>query len=112
MLGSQSPKKLIEFYTKILGKPQWAEDTWASWQVGATSLGIGEHSKVKGKTKEKDRIILNFETKQVKREFARIKKLGAKVVKEPYEMMGGLIATFADPDGNLFQLMSPFEMEK
>jgi predicted enzyme related to lactoylglutathione lyase len=29
------------------------------------------------------------------------------VIKEPYEMEGGWIATLADPDGNYFQLVSP-----
>jgi predicted enzyme related to lactoylglutathione lyase len=31
------------------------------------------------------------------------------VVKEPYELQGMWIATFADPDGNYFQLTSPWE---
>jgi predicted enzyme related to lactoylglutathione lyase len=54
-------------------------------------------------------VILNFETKEVKDEFERIKGAGATVVKEPYEIEGMWIATFADPDGNYFQLMSPWE---
>ena len=51
----------------------------------------------------------------MKAEFERIKGLGTKVVAEPYRMdenQEGLIATFADPDGNYFQLMSPWEKEK
>ena len=39
---------------------------------------------------------------------------GATVVQEPYspgEEMDGLIATFTDPDGNYFQLMSPMGPE-
>jgi predicted enzyme related to lactoylglutathione lyase len=50
----------------------------------------------------------------VKGEFERIKKLGAAVVAEPYnpaEDPKGMIATFADPDNNYFQLMSPWENE-
>jgi predicted enzyme related to lactoylglutathione lyase len=44
----------------------------------------------------------------VKAEFERIKDLGAEVVAEPYEPGEGmLMCTFADPDGNYFQLMSP-----
>jgi predicted enzyme related to lactoylglutathione lyase len=37
--------------------------------------------------------------------------LGTRVVAEPYRMGEGdmWIATFADPDGNYFQLMSPWE---
>ena len=53
--------------------------------------------------------MFNFETKEVKKEFERIKKAGATVIKEPYEMSGAWIATFADPDGNYFQLMTPMQ---
>ena len=62
-----------------------------------------------GQAKEPQRVILNFETPQVQEEFERVKAAGAKVVKEPYELQGMWIATFADPDGNYFQLMSPWE---
>jgi predicted enzyme related to lactoylglutathione lyase len=51
--------------------------------------------------------MLNFETSQVKEEFERIKALGAEVIRAPYDMEGGWIATLADPDGNYFQLVSP-----
>ena len=40
-------------------------------------------------------------------EFERIKAAGATVIREPYEMGGGWIATLADPDGNYFQLVTP-----
>jgi predicted enzyme related to lactoylglutathione lyase len=53
--------------------------------------------------------MFNFETETVKEEFARIVELGGKSVKEPYEMGGMWIATLSDPDGNLFQLMSPWK---
>lgn len=97
MIGSAKPKVLAEFYEKVFGKPaDWSEGTWFGWQIGDTHLEIGEHSEVKGKAKEPQRIILNFETEQVKEEFERIKGLKAKVIKEPYEMEGMWIATFAD----------------
>lgn len=51
--------------------------------------------------------MLNFETTQVQEEFERIKVFGATVIREPYEMGGGWIATLADPDGNFFQLVTP-----
>jgi predicted enzyme related to lactoylglutathione lyase len=60
-----------------------------------------------GSTKDPGRIMINFETAQVKQEFDRIKALGGVVIKEPYEMEGGWIATLADPDGNYFQLVTP-----
>lgn len=112
MIGSTQPGVLAEFYQKVLGKPaDWAEGGWYGWKVGTTYLTFGEHSDVKGKAKEPQRVILNFETEKVKEEFERIRDLGAEVVQELYEMEGGWIATFADPDGNYFQLMSPWEIE-
>ena len=82
---------------------------WYGWRVGAAWLSIGQHSEVKDQAKEPQRVILNFETPQVQEEFDRIKATGASVVKEPYELQGMWIATFADPDGNYFQLMSPWQ---
>lgn len=110
MIGSSQPKILAEFYEKVLGKsPDMEEGGWYGWQIGSTFLSIGEHSEVKGKAKEPQRVMFNFETSEVKEEFDRMKKAGATVVKEPYEMQGAWIATMADPDGNYFQLMPPWE---
>ncbi len=111
MIGSAQPSVLGEFYAKVFGRPaDMNEDGWYMWQAGNCSLSIGEHSEVKGQAKEPSRIILNLETKQVKEEFERLKNLNVTVIKEPYEMGGGWIATLADPDGNYIQLMPPWEM--
>lgn len=112
MIGSANPKALADFYTKVFGRmPDMGEDTWYWWQIGAVNFSIGEHSEVKGMSKEPARLMLNIETPEVKKEFERIKDAGATVVKEPYEMQGAWIATFADPDGNYFQLMSPWKKD-
>jgi predicted enzyme related to lactoylglutathione lyase len=60
-----------------------------------------------GSAKDPGRVMFNLETAEVQAEFERIKGLGAVVIREPYEMGGGWIATLADPDGNYFQLVSP-----
>lgn len=113
MIGTQQPKVLAEFYEKVLGrKADMEEGGWWGWSVGSAFFSIGEHSEVHGEATEPQRIIFNFETKEVKEEFERIKATGAAVVKEPYEMGGMTIATFADPDGNYFQLATPWEAEK
>jgi predicted enzyme related to lactoylglutathione lyase len=110
MIGSAQPEALAEFYEKVLGKPDMVEVGWTGWKVGSAYFSIGAHSEVGGKASEPQRVILNFETETVKEEFDRIKTLGATVIKEPYEMEGVWIATLADPDGNYFQLMAPWEM--
>lgn len=106
------PKVLADFYEKVFEKkPDMDEDGYYGWQVGSGFLNIGEHDKAGGKSKDPVRVIINFETKEVKVEFERIKAIeGAEVISEPYSMMEGFwIATLADPDGNYFQLMSPWE---
>jgi predicted enzyme related to lactoylglutathione lyase len=113
MIGTLQPKQLVAFYEKVLGKPaEMADDEngFYGWQVGSGYLGVLKHSKMGGNTKDPGRVMLNFETSQVKEEFERIKALGAAVIAAPYEIGGGWIATLADPDGNYFQLMTPMEM--
>ena len=112
MIGSDDPKTLSDFYTKVLGNPTWEDDAYVGWQAGSSWLMIGAHSEVKGRNEMPGRIMLNFETPDVKGEFERIKGLGAGVQQEPYQPGGDgapemWIATFDDPDGNYFQLASP-----
>ena len=110
MIGTKQPLVLAVFYEKVLGKPADMvdqENGFWGWQAGNVFLGILSHSEMVGNTKDPGRVMINFETSQVKDEFERIKSLGGAVIKEPYEMGGGFIATLADPDGNYFQLMNP-----
>jgi predicted enzyme related to lactoylglutathione lyase len=112
MIGTKQSKTLSAFYEKVLGKPADmadGENGFFGWKVGDGYIGVLDHSEMGGKTKDPGRVMINFETPQVKEEFERIKAIGATVVREPYEMGNGWIATLADPDGNYFQLMSPME---
>jgi predicted enzyme related to lactoylglutathione lyase len=112
LLFSTNPEALSGFYGKILGKgPEWSEGGYFGHLAGDTYLVIGPHDKVTGPSREPERILLNFEAKDVKGEFTRIVGLGTKVIAEPYRMEGEemWIATLADPDGNFFQIVSPME---
>jgi len=113
MVGSKQTKPLVAFYESFFGQAPGMADTehgFYGWQLGGVYFAILDHSEMVGKTKDPGRIMLNFETQQVKEEFERVKKLGAGVVKEPYEMGGGWVATLTDPDGNYFQLVTPMQM--
>ena len=112
MLGSNDPKSLSDFYTKVLGEPTWDDGGYIGWELGGTGLMIGEHSEVKGRNEMPGRILWNLETADVKQEFERIKGLGVTVVKELYtpggeEYSDFWMATFEDVDGNYFQIASP-----
>ncbi len=110
MLGTSKVQEMAEFYEKVFERTaDMIDGGWYGWKIGNGFLTIGGHSEVHEEAKEPQRIIMNFETTEVKEEFERLKELGATVIKEPYGIEGALIATLADPDGNYFQLMTPWE---
>ena len=112
LIGSEHPKALVDYYTELFGKPGWEGGEFTGWPIGGGFLVVGPHNEVKGKNPDPGRILWNIETPDVKAEFDRLKAAGATVIQEPYhpgEEPKGWIATFADPDGNYFQLMSPME---
>lgn len=113
MIGTGQVQVLADFYEKVFEKrADMQEGGYYGWMVGNTFFTVGEHSEVKGKAQEPQRIMFNFETKEVQKEFDRIRNLGATVIKEPYQMQEAWVATLADPDGNYFQLMTPWEEAK
>jgi predicted enzyme related to lactoylglutathione lyase len=110
LIGSEDPKGLADYYTKLFGEPGWNEGGYTGWQVGTGWVTVGPHDQVKGKNSQPGRILWNIETADVKGDFEKFKAAGATVVQEPYspdEEPEGSIATFSDPDDNYFQLMSP-----
>jgi predicted enzyme related to lactoylglutathione lyase len=114
MIGSDNSDRLKEYYTKLFGKPAYEDPGYgfSSWQIGTGWLSVGPHDQVKGKNTSPGRILWNIETPDVKSEFERLKEAGAAVVQEPYnpggpDMPDAWVCTFADPDDNYFQLMSP-----
>lgn len=112
LIGSADPGRLTEYYSRLFGEPAFAEGGYTGWQIGSGWVTIGPHDQVSGKNAQPGRLIWNVETADVRGEFERMKAAGAIVVREPYTMDedatdSGFIATFADPDDNYFQLMSP-----
>ena len=110
---SQSAKKLAAFYRDTIGLKISFEgvmgenDEIYQFDMGkGCGFGILDHSEVKGKSKEPERIIINFEVDDIKKEVARLKRAKVRVKQEIYHNEGyGYIATFKDRDGNVFQLV-------
>ena len=112
LIGSEDPQRLADYYTRLFGEPSWNGGGYIGWIIGSGAVTVGPHDEVSGKSQQPGRIIWNIETADVRGDFERFKAAGATVVREPYGMGDapddqGLIATFADPDDNYFQLMSP-----
>jgi predicted enzyme related to lactoylglutathione lyase len=113
LIGSGNPDTLVEYYTRLFGKPAMSDGGYTGWQIGTGFIAVGPHSQVKGKNAAPGRLLWNIVSKDVKGDSNRLKAAGAIVIAEPYQfegMPGTWIATFADPDDNYFQLMSPMEM--
>lgn len=109
MVGTSQIKVMADFYEKVFGKPaDMVQGEFYGWATTSCFFSVGSHSEVQGKSENPSRMILNFETTDVKGEFTRLSAF-AKVVKEPYQMESAWIATLEDPDGNYFQLMTPWE---
>ena len=117
LIGSEDPKALVDYYSKLFGKPVMEEGGYAGWQLGSGFVTVGPHSEVHGKNREPGRVIWNIETTDVKGDFDKLKAAGAIVVREPYtfdempDLPDAWIATLADPDDNYFQLMTPMPAE-
>ena len=111
LIGSEDPQRLVEYYSKLFGKPGMEEGGYAGWQIGSGFISVGPHSEVHGKNAQPGRLLVNIESADVNGDFDRFKAAGATVIREPYVLgegdQQGTIATFADPDDNYFQLMSP-----
>jgi predicted enzyme related to lactoylglutathione lyase len=112
LIGSEDPDRLVAFYRKLFGEPAYSDGGYTGWVLGSGSINIGPHTEVKGPNTTPGRLIWNIETPDVKAEAERFRAAGATVVAEPYsfeDYPDAWIATFADPDGNYFQLQTPME---
>ncbi|HEY5268449.1 MAG TPA: VOC family protein [Candidatus Saccharimonadales bacterium] len=116
MLSSPNYKNLANFYGKVLDKkPEMVDEEhgYIGYLAGNCFISICAHDKVQDKNQNPERIILFFESTDVQVEFDRIKQIeGVEVIKEPYSPNGSnahLISTLADPDGNYFQVVTPWD---
>ncbi|MBU93234.1 MAG: hypothetical protein CL723_01415 [Chloroflexi bacterium] len=99
--------KMTEFYTNILDiQPNNRLDNHVSFHFGKLKFIIGTHEKINGKSKDKYRLMINFEVDNIHKSFDRLKSFGVKIIREPYkEHWGGFICTFQDYDDNIVQFI-------
>lgn len=77
------------------------------------SFGVMNHSEVKGKNPQPQRIIFNIEVDDIEKEVKRLDSQGVKKIKDIYHIQDyGQVATFEDIDGNYFQLVQIREISE
>jgi len=93
-------KKAISFYEKVLGlkkRDEWSN--YATFNIGDMMLGLDPDSK--------GEIDIFVHVANVDQEYKTLKEKGVLFVTEPKDQYwGGRTATFKDPDGNKFILVS------
>jgi predicted enzyme related to lactoylglutathione lyase len=112
LIGSDNPKALIDYYTKLFGEPGMSDESYSGWAIGSGFIAVGAHSEVHGRNTSPGRLIWNIASSDINADYERFKAAGAKVVTELYsfpDFPDMWIATFEDPDGNYFQLQTPFD---
>lgn len=113
LIGSADAKKLADFYKDVVGLKLTTEaEVGEDGQLfgfefdGVPGIYIMNHDKVVGENNNPERIIFNLEVDDIEEEAKKVEDNGAKLIQEIYHVEGyGLIATFADLDGNYFQLV-------
>ena len=114
LLFSEDAKKLAAFYREKVGLKvtfegdmgEHKEEIFGFEMKKGSGFSIIDHSKVKGKNKGPERIIINFEVDKIEPEVKRLVAAGVKLVTDIYHVQEyGKIATFEDIDGNYFQLV-------
>lgn len=113
-IGSTNAKKLAEFYRDTVGLSLTqsyemggqGENGYAFTFKAGSGLYIMDHSAVKGKSPQPDRMMVNLEVDDIETLVKKLKEAKVKIVKDLYHIQDyGLVATFEDPDGNYFQLV-------
>jgi predicted enzyme related to lactoylglutathione lyase len=106
MRHSGDPERLRDFMRNVVGLSDDHPELGNPFIAGETSIYIGPHSDVAGPSKEPARAMLNFFVADLAAEQKRIESHGVKFIRSAgREPWGGIISTFADPDGNYLQLI-------
>ena len=98
---------MARFYRDTLGlTPRSSKSDFINFDWSGVRLSVGVHAGVRGVSREPLRIMLNLTVADIHAVSARLTRAGVAFSREPArEAWGGWVATFADPDGNVLQLM-------
>ena len=99
--------RLSSFYRCALGlEPHSVRPDFVAFRWGGVRFSIGLHSEVEGRTTEPNRVMVNFEVRDVHGAYEALRAKGVEFVRPPErEHWGGWVCTFSDPDGNILQLL-------
>jgi len=106
-INSDQPQELLRFYRDTVGLPPHPDaNRESTLMAGALELVFDSHSAVHGKAPQPERTLLNLFVDDIAAEQRRLEAAGVTFTRtQGREFWGGVISTFADPDGNYLQLI-------
>lgn len=120
-IGSENASTLADFYKEKVGLELSSEAEMGEngekvfmfeFKEGA-GLNIMDHSEVKGKNSNPQRLLINLEVKDIEEAIKKLDGAGVKKIQDQYHIEGyGWVATYEDPDGNYFQLVQVRDSEE
>ncbi|MBI5289025.1 MAG: VOC family protein [Chloroflexi bacterium] len=106
-INSEQPQELMRFYLDVVGLPRHPDaNRESTLMAGPLELVFDTHSAVHGKAPQPERMLLNLFVDDIAAEQQRLESAGVRFTRsQGREGWGGVISTFADPDGNYLQLI-------
>lgn len=100
-------KEKLELKSSLEGEMGENDEKIFGFEFGeGSSLYIVDHTEIKGRNKQPQRQIINFEVSDIEKEVKKLDERKVKKIQDIYHVESyGLIATFEDTDGNFFQLV-------
>ena len=109
-LWSEHHKTLAEWYQNTLGitihaHTDFINDDCYDMDVGTSFFSIGEHDKIKGKTKDPYRMMIGFQVSSISEAYTELKNKKITWIAKPFLAPTGTIwcMTLQDPEDNIVQ---------
>ena len=98
---------MARFYRDVLGlTPRSDKADLVNFDWGGVRLSVGVHGRVRGTSRDPLRLMVNLTVADIRAAHERLSRAGVVFTRAPErEDWGGWVATFADPDSNVLQLM-------
>jgi len=101
----------ITFDLKVIQEINHPNDTGRLFEFpeGGVWLWVGQHSEVKGQSKDPCRIMFNINVDSITDAYEYLLSKNIKIIAPPFKAptFDKYFVTFSDPDGNLGQLIGP-----
>lgn len=118
LIWSENWRQLAQWYEnnlglKVIDEINHPQDTGRLFEFseGSPWLWVGQHSEVRGQSKDPCRIMFNINVESVQEAYEDLVSRGVVFVAPPFKAptFDKWFATFSDLDGNLVQLIGPKE---